>query len=61
MHPLQVAKYRQMSPAEKLDALAEMYRLGRSLLATGIRMRHPDWDEAAVERDVRERMLYGVS
>lgn len=61
MHPLQVAHYRRMTVAQKLDALAQMYQLGRGLAAAGVRMRHPDWDDEAVERQVREQMLYGVS
>ena len=61
MHPLQVAHYRRMTVAEKLDALAQMYRMGRSLAEAGVRMRHPDWDDETVERQVREQMLYGAS
>ena len=61
MHPMQIAAYRRMTPAQKLDGLAAMYRFARSLAEAGIRMRHPDWDDAAVERAVREQMLYGVS
>lgn len=61
MHPMQVAAYRRMTPAEKLDRLAEMYRLARTLMAAGARMRHPEWSQEEIEREVRERMLYGVS
>ena len=61
MHPLQIAGYRRMTVAQKLDQLAEMYRFCRELTATGVRMRHPDWNEEQVEREVREHMLYGVS
>jgi hypothetical protein len=61
MHPLQVQHYRKMTVAEKLDDLAAMYRLARSLAATGIRMRHPDWDDEAVEEQVRKQMLYGAA
>ena len=61
MHPLQIAGYRRKTVAQKLDGLAEMYRFGRKLTATGIRMRHPDWSEEEIEREVRERMLYGTT
>lgn len=61
MHPLQVAHYRRMTVAQKLDALAQMYQMGRALAVAGVRMRHPDWDDEAVERQVREQMLYGPS
>lgn len=61
MHPMQVAAYRRMTVAQKLDRLADMYRLARGLMAAGTRMRHPEWSAEEVEREVRERMLYGVS
>lgn len=61
MHPLQVAAYRRMTAAQKLDRLAEMYRVARTLMVAGSRMRHPEWSEEQVEREVRARMLYGVS
>ena len=60
MHPLQIEKYRRMTIAEKLDALAEMYWLSRGLLATGTRMRHPDWTPEQIEEEVRIRMLHGA-
>ncbi len=61
MHPLQIKAYRAMAVAQKLDRLADLYECGRALLAAGIRMRHPDWSEDQVAREVRETMLYGVS
>ena len=61
MHPVQIAGYRRMTVAEKLDDLAQMYQFARQLTATGVRMRHPDWSAEEVEREVREHMLYGVS
>ena len=61
MHPMQVAGYRRMTVAEKLDGLAQMYRMARALTAAGTRMRHPEWSEEEVEREVRERILYGIS
>ena len=61
MDPRQVAAYRRMSVAEKLDDMARLYWVARELVATGVRMRHPEWSEEQVEREVRERMLYGVT
>ena len=61
MHPLQIEFYKRMTFEQKLDALAEMYWSGRALMASGTRMRHPDWSEEEVEREVTKRMLYGVS
>ena len=61
MHPLQIERYRRMTFAEKLDALAQLYWSGREWMAAGTRMRHPNWSEEEVQREVRLRMLYGVS
>jgi hypothetical protein len=61
MHPLQMAGFRRMTPAEKLDSLARMYWAGRELLAIGIRSRHPEWTEQEVAEEVRVRMLYGTT
>jgi len=61
MHPLQVRAYRKMSVAEKLDRMAELHECGRALRAAGIRMRHPEWSEEQINREVRAAVLYGVS
>lgn len=61
MHPMQVAAYRRMTVAQKLDQLAGMYKMAREMMAAGTRMRHPEWSDEEIEREVRERMLYGVS
>ena len=61
MHPLQIERYKRMTFEEKLDALAEMYWMSRELMASGIRMRHPDWTPEHVAREVRDRMLYGTA
>ena len=61
MHPMQVRAYRKMSVAEKLDRMASLHECGCALLAAGIRMRHPEWSEEEVRREVRASILYGVS
>lgn len=45
--------YRRMTPAEKWRRLDDMYRLSRSLHATGFRLRHP----GASDRDVVDEWL----
>jgi hypothetical protein len=61
MHPLQIAAYRRMTPAEKLDGMARLYWEAREILEAGIRMRHPDWTDQDVADEVRMRMLYGTT
>jgi hypothetical protein len=50
-----------MTPGQKVEAIARMWRLCRETLATQIRSRHPDWDEPAVWAEVRGRLIYGTS
>ena len=61
MHPIQIAGYRKMTVAQKLDRLSALYCSARAMMATGVRMRHPDWNDEQVEREVREAVPYGVS
>ena len=61
MHPLQIARLRRMTPAEKLDAMAQLWAAARELTRSGIRTRHPDWTEEQVARELRDRTLYGIS
>jgi hypothetical protein len=60
MHPLQIRAYRKMTPAEKLDRMANLYESAQQFFAAGVRMRHPDWSEEAAKRAVRDSVLYGV-
>jgi hypothetical protein len=61
MHPLQIRAYRKMTPAEKLDRMAQLYESAQQFFAAGVRMRHPDWSEEQIKRAVRDSILYGVS
>lgn len=61
MHPLQIKGYRAMTPAEKLDRLAQMWDCRRALMAAGIRSRRPEMSEEEVAGEVRERILYGAT
>ena len=61
MHPLQIRAYRRMSPAEKLDRMADLYQCACAFHEAGIRMRHPEWTDEEVRRELRESILYGVS
>lgn len=61
IHPMQIAAFRRMTTGQKLDALAQMYKMGRSMLANQVRRQHPDWDAATVEREVSRRFANGIS
>jgi hypothetical protein len=61
MHPMQINGYRRMTPAQKLDALAQLYASACAIYAAGVRMRHPEYSDEEVQREVRATILYGVS
>ena len=61
IHPVQIAAFRRMSTGQKLDAISQMYRMGRWMLAVQIRTRHPDWEAEAVECEVSRRFANGTS
>ena len=50
------AVLRQKTPAEKLAMVAAANCTARTLVAAGVRLRHPDWPEPEVEREVVRRM-----
>ena len=55
----QVAAYRRMSGAERVQIAAEMSEEAREVTAAGVRHRHPDWSDARVHRTVLIR-AYGA-
>jgi hypothetical protein len=50
--------FRRKSGAEKLKIADAAYRFARQIVLAGIRGRHPDWDEAAVRRELALRMTH---
>lgn len=60
-HAYQVAIYRAMTPAQRLDQALGMNRSMRELLAAGFRMRQPEWSEEQVRRAVADRILYAAT
>ena len=61
MHPMQIRGYRKMTPAEKLTALAQFHASTCEFFASGVRMRHPEYTEDQVRREVRASILYGAT
>lgn len=54
----QVAIFRRMSPAEKLEAALRLYWSARELKVAGLRAMHPDWPDERVEREARDAFLF---
>jgi hypothetical protein len=47
-----------MSPAEKLQRVAELYHAEIRLRMAGLRLGHPDWPEERLEREARRSLLH---
>lgn len=58
MHPVQIAGFRRMTPAQKLRRIAELYDAGIRLKAAGLRLKHPDWPPAKLLFEARRSLLY---
>jgi hypothetical protein len=56
----QLSVFRELGPIGRLEASFEMSEEMRSVLADGVRARHPEYDEAAVAHELL-RLLYGPS
>jgi len=54
---VQLAVYRSMSPAHRMALGAEMSEDAFVLMASGIKARHPDYDEAGVNWALRRLRL----
>ena len=58
LHPLQIEGFRRMTPAQKLQMVADLHATGIQLRIAGLRMTHPDWSEERMEREARRSLLY---
>jgi hypothetical protein len=54
---VQLRILRRLSPADRLAVMFELSDNMRSLVAAGVRHRHPDWDDRTVEREVVRLMI----
>lgn len=45
---IQIEIFRKMTPARRLQLAIELTQTSRKLLATGVRYRHPEYDEEQV-------------
>ncbi len=46
------ASLRAMGPSNRLELVFQAERFARELMRAGARNRHPEWDEAEVEKEV---------
>lgn len=58
MHPVQIAGFRKMSVARKIEIIMMMRETGIQLRIAGLRMRHPDWPEDKLETEARRAALH---
>jgi len=58
IHPLQVEGFRRMTPAQKLQMVADLYHAGIQLKAAGLRLAHPEWSDERLEREARRSLRY---
>jgi hypothetical protein len=58
MTPEQVAIFKTMTPARKLELAAQFNAASRELKTCALRAQHPDWSEEQIRKRVRELFLY---
>jgi hypothetical protein len=58
LHPVQIEGFRRMTPAQKLQMVADLYEAGIQLRVAGLRMAHPDWPEERLDLEARRSLLY---
>lgn len=57
-HPIQVEGFKRMTPAQKLQMVADLYETGIQLRVAGLRMQHPDWSDERLEFEARRTLRY---
>lgn len=58
IHPVQIAGFRKMSVARKIEIITAMRETGISLRIAGLRMPHPDWPEEKLEIEARRATMH---
>ena len=58
IHPVQLEGFKRMTPAQKLQMVADLYATGIRLRVEGLRMAHPDWPESKLDFEARRSLLY---
>lgn len=58
LHPVQIEGFKRMSPAQKLQMVADLYEAGIQLRVAGLRVTHPDWPSERLEFEARRSLLH---
>jgi len=58
LHPVQVEGFKRMSPAQKLQMVADLYETGIRLRVAGLKAVHPDWPLERLEFEARRSLLH---
>jgi hypothetical protein len=58
LHPVQIEGFKRMSPAQKVQMVAELYETGIQLRVAGLRAAHPDWPAERLEFEARRSLLH---
>ena len=56
LHPLQIARIREMPLGERLGRGLKFLRSAREFIAAGVRARHPEWTEEQALAEARRLM-----
>ena len=57
LHPVQIEGFKRMTPAQKLEMVADLYEAGIQLRVAGLRHEHPDWPKERLEFEARRSLL----
>jgi hypothetical protein len=52
---------RKKTPAQRVAMIGAAHRTAKLMIAASVKRQHPDWDDAAVAREVARRLLRGTS
>jgi hypothetical protein len=58
IHPVQLEGFKRMTPAQKLQMVADLYHAGIQLRIAGLRLAHPEWPVERLEFEARRSLLH---
>lgn len=58
IHPVQIEAFKRMTPAQKLQMVADLYEAGIRLRMEGLRMQHPDWSDEQLSFEARRSLRH---